>query len=141
MRTQFYKSAFLNSVLVILIVTIAVGLFLRLMRRAAERPQPIVKIDMQSLVFALKHYQADFDKYPSGGSSEILQALLGDNPEKRVFLTIGARSSNNACQFIDPWGTPYEIHVESTNHVIVRSAGKNRSFGDKDDVTMSTSNR
>jgi len=135
-----YKKAFLNSVLFILIATVAVGLILPLMRGPAEGIL-IVKTEMQSLLSALQFYQVEFDRYPSGGSSEILQALLGNNPKKRVFLSIGARSTNNTGQFVDPWGTPYEIRVESNNHVIVRSAGKNRSFGDKDDVTMSTSHR
>jgi hypothetical protein len=42
---------------------------------------------------------------------------------------------------LDPCGTPYEIAFESTNYVMIRCAGKTRSFGDKDDVTMSTSHR
>ncbi len=131
-----YKKAFLGSVLVILLATIAAGLFLPLMRR-----QAIVKLEMQSLLNALQFYQAEYDSYPSGSSSKILQALLGNNPKKRVFLSIGARSTNNAGQFVDPWGTPYEIGVESTNLVMIRCAGKNRSFGDKDDMTVGTSRR
>src|SRR6266566_1011756 len=106
MRTEFYKKAFLNSVLFILIATVAVGLILPLMRRPAEGI-PIVKTEMQSLLAALQYYQAEFDKYPSGSSSEILQVLLGNNPKKRAFLSLEARSTNNAGQFVDPWGTPY----------------------------------
>jgi hypothetical protein len=56
----------------------------------------------------------------------------------KVFLSIPARSTNNAGQLIDPWGTPYEIIFEPTNYVTIRSAGKNKTFGDEDDVTMNT---
>ena len=103
---------------------------------------PLVKLEMQSLLNALQLYQAEFNKYPSGSPSEIAQALLGNNPKKHVFLGgFLGRSTNNAGQFVDPWGTPYEITVESTNHIVLRCAGKNRAFGDKDDVTMDTSQR
>jgi hypothetical protein len=112
-----------------------------LSRRHREKPEPKVQIEMRSLLGALRHYEADYDKYPSGDSPEILQALLGSNPRMIVLLTIPPRSTNNAGQFVDPWGTPYEIAFESTNHVTIRSAGNNRTFGDKDDVTMSTSRR
>jgi hypothetical protein len=141
MRTVNYKRASLGSVLVILILTIVAGLFLPLRSRPVEG-MPLVKLEMQSLLNAVQLYQAEYDKYPSGSSSEISQALLGNHKKKHVFLsTFRARSTNKAGQFVDPWGTPYEIAFESTNCVMIRCAGKNRSFGDKDDVTMSTSLR
>jgi type II secretory pathway pseudopilin PulG len=138
MRTVSYKKPFQASVLVVLIATIGIGLVAPLVSRRREGIAN-ERIEMQSLLNALHYYQAEFDKYPSGSSSEILQALLGNNPKKRVLLE--TRSTNNAGQFVDPWGTPYEITFESTNHVMIRSAGKNRSFGDKDDVTAGTSRR
>ena len=141
MQRVNYKKAIASSVLIILILTILVGLFLPLKSRPLEGI-PIVKLEMQSLLNALQFYQAEYDRYPSGSSSEIAQALSGNNPKKHVFLSLfRARSTNNAGQFVDPWGTPYEISVESTNHVVIRCAGKNRIFGDKDDVTVDTSGR
>ena len=88
----------------------------------------------------MQAYQAEFDKYPSGSLAEIVQALVGNNPRKRVFLLTG-RSTNSAGQFVDPWGTPYEITVESNKHVMIRCAGKSRVFGDKDDWTKDLSHR
>ena len=94
---------------------------------------------MRILLGALRYYEAEYDQYPPGSSSEILQVLVGNNPKKKVFLSIPERFTNSTGEFIDPWGTPYRILFESTNHVTIQSAGKNRIFGDHDDVTMSTS--
>ena len=103
-----------------------------------ERGVPLVKIEMRSLLGALRYYEAEYDQYPTGSSSEILQALLGNNPKKKVFLNIPERSANNTGEFVDPWATPYRIIFESTNRVTIQSAGKNRIFGDNDDVRIST---
>ena len=133
-----FKKAFLAIVLVILIATIVAAFCLPLSTRRVDG-MPIVKLELQSLLNAVQLYQAEFYKYPSGNPSEISQAILGKNPKKHVFLS--NFRTNNAGQCIDPWRTPYEITVESTNRVMIRSAGKNRSFGDKDDLTLGTSLR
>src|SRR6267378_5847620 len=128
----------LICVLVGLIIILVVPI---LMPRWGHRETgvPLVKIEMRSLLGALQYYEAEYDEYPSGSSSGILQALLGNNPKKKVFLSIPERSTNNTGEFVDPWRTPYRIIVESTNRVTIQSAGMNRIFGDNDDVTMSTS--
>ena len=128
----------LICVLVGLIIFLAVPILLPRWGHR-ERGEPLVKIEMRSLLGALQYYEAEYDEYPSGSSSGILQALLGNNPKKKVFLSIPERSTNNTGEFVDPWRTPYRIIVESTNRVTIQSAGMNRIFGDNDDITMSTS--
>ena len=102
-----------------------------------EKGVPLVKIEMRSLLGALQYYETEYDKYPSGSSSEMLHVLRGNNPKKKVFLSIPERSTDKTGEFVDPWGTPYRIIIESTNGVTIQSAGKNRIFGDNDDVIMS----
>jgi hypothetical protein len=63
--------------------------------------------------------------------------LSGDNPLKITFFVSGAWNTNSSGEFVDPWQTPYKLTVESTNRVTIRSAGKNKVFGDDDDVEMS----
>lgn len=109
--------------------------------RGPRHGEPKVKIEMHAFAQALKMYHVEYDCFPSGNSSGILQTLLGSNPRKTIFINIPARSTNNAGQFVDPWGTPYEIAFESTNRVTIRSVGNNKTFGDKDDVTMSAAHR
>ena len=95
------------------------------------RVEPLVKIEMRNILAALQYYEAEYDQYPPGSSSEILQVLVGNNPKKKAFLNIPERSTNSAGEFVDPWRTPYRIIIESTNRVTIQSAGKNRIFGDK----------
>jgi len=136
MEMHFSRAILVCALLVVVIFLVALILSPR-----RERPEPKVQIEMRSLLGALQYYQAEYGKYPSGNSSEILKALLGNNPKMKLFLVVPARSTNSTGQFIDPWGTPYEIIFEPTNRVTIRSAGENKTFGDKDDVTMKTSGR
>jgi hypothetical protein len=136
MEMHFSRAILVCAILVVVIFLIAPILLPR-----REKPEPKVQIEMRSLLGALQYYQAEYGKYPSGNSAGILQALLGNNPKMQPFLVVPARSTNSTGQFIDPWGTPYEIVLESANHVTIRSAGENKTFGDKDDVTMKTSGR
>jgi len=94
-----------------------------------------VKIDVVNLKAALQQYHAEYGALPGGNSSQILTVLRGENPWKICFFTAPPRSINPSGEFIDPWGTPYYIGYASTSRVFVRSAGKNKIFGDKDDIT------
>lgn len=103
-----------------------------------DRGYPKTQVDMASLRNALQSYQACYDKYPLGGSSEILAALRGGNPRTVVFLYVSGSDTNASGEFVDPWQTPYQIVFDSTNHFTIRSAGKNKRFGDDDDFKLSS---
>ena len=47
-------------------------------------------------------------------------------------------SINQAGEFLDPWGTPYAINFTSTNSFVISSAGKNKVFGDADDIVFNS---
>ena len=135
-----HKRTFLYLVLLFMIGGIVAVFLIPLMRKPPEPREP-ARIGMQNLLHSLQFYQVEYGRYPSGDSSEISKALLGSNPKKIVFLNVYARSTNSTGQFVDPWGTPYEIAFGSNNHVTIRSAGQNKILGDADDVAMSTSHR
>ena len=44
--------------------------------------------------------------------------------------------TNSQGEMLDPWRTPYRIEAHARANFIVRSAGKNREFGDKDDIVF-----
>jgi len=94
-------------------------------------------MEIRSFVTVMESYKDEFGTYPTGDNSTIFGALRGNNPKKLVFLKVHPRSISADGAFVDPWKTPYEIKVSSTNSVSVRSAGKNKRFGDADDVTNS----
>ncbi len=87
----------------------------------------------------MENYRGKFGSYPSGGNAQIMNALMGSNPEKFMFIELGVHSTNRSGEFIDPWRTPYRITLDGTNGVVIRSAGINKIFGDKDDITITRS--
>ena len=83
----------------------------------------------------MKAYQRTYGEFPSGDNATILDTLRRGNPRKLIFLDLHPRSIHATGAFVDPWQTPYEVKIHSTNSVSIRSAGKNKRFGDADDVT------
>jgi hypothetical protein len=109
-------------------------------RSAAEQGQ-IMRVRIQFAEF-LEATQAYRDKYgllPEGTASEIVAALTGDNPEKRVFWEVSSEQTNQLGQLIDPWGSPWEIWHVGKDRMEARSAGPNRRLGDHDDLVASQS--
>lgn len=94
------------------------------------------KVQMNSVLDALRSYQAAYNSFPTGTQSAIVQCLTGNNPQQIHFLYVGTPLERDG-QFRDPWETPYRITFESTNRITIRSAGENRLFGDKDDLELS----
>ena len=96
-------------------------------------------MEMAGIRAAIEQYEATYAAYPIGEPAFVLKKLVGDNPNKIVFLNISPKSTNSAGRYVDPWGTPYEFMFDSTNRVTLRSPGKNKVLGDEDDVITSNS--
>jgi hypothetical protein len=97
----------------------------------------VSRMDIFSFVTAMESYKDAYGTYPTGDNPTVFGALRGNNPKKLIFLDVHPRSISADGAFVDPWQTPYEITIRSTNSVSIRSAGKNKRFGDADDVTNS----
>jgi hypothetical protein len=95
------------------------------------------RMQMYQLALAMEGFREKFGTYPTGDTAAVLRALRGTNSEKMVFLSVSSNSVDSAGRLLDPWGTPFEIVVTSTNRVLIRCAGKNKRFGDEDDETNS----
>src|SRR5438552_1279798 len=113
----------------------AINGLLYLVDSSPDYSNRIVEVEVDGLMAALQQYHMEFKAFPPGDSVEIQKALQGGNPRGLPFFQAGSRSLNNKGELLDPWGTPYRFTFSSTNRVVVTSAGKNRIFGDKDDVT------
>jgi hypothetical protein len=77
---------------------------------------------LRRLKAEIVNYKYEFGSYPIGDYAQVLKKLFGDDPQKIEFLRV------------DPWGTPYAINFLSTNSFIISSAGKDKKFGDTDDI-------
>lgn len=104
-------------------------------RGRPKRPRALT--DMRNLRAALIQYHAEFGEYPSGENSDILKILSGENSKKIKLFNVNPKSVNSRGEFLDPWKTPYEIKIVEQTNCTISSAGPNRVFGDKDDLTNS----
>ncbi|MBA4147289.1 MAG: type II secretion system protein GspG [Verrucomicrobia bacterium] len=90
---------------------------------------------MNSIRTAIEQYKAEYSVYPQATPENLLKVLRGENaegknPRKIAFLTWNMDSNH----MVDPWNTPYQIEFINSDSVLIKSAGKNRVFGDADDI-------
>jgi hypothetical protein len=62
----------------------------------------------------------------------VLNSLLATNQNHFWFDT------NISGEVVDIWQTPYQIELAGRTNFIIRSAGKDRKFGDKDDIIFNS---
>jgi len=102
----------------------------------------ITQTRAEALLRGLEAFERDFGNYPTGNIASVVNALVGVNPQKRSYLQTDGRSPsaiNEKTQLVDAWGVLFEIDFAETNSPIVRSAGRNKMFGDADDLHFSHS--
>jgi hypothetical protein len=95
------------------------------------------QLEIAELIFSLNHYKSAYGDYPSGENSNIVSVLAGNNPQKIVFLNF-RRTSEHPNEMTDPWGTPYQIQFLQQTNFVIRSAGKDKIFGDADDIIFNS---
>jgi hypothetical protein len=95
------------------------------------------RLEIGDLNYSLNHYQSVYGVFPTGENSNIVSVLAGDNSQKVVFLNF-RRTSEHPNEMVDPWGTPYQIDFFQQTNFVIRSAGKNRKFGDADDIVFNS---
>ena len=89
-----------------------------------------------ALSVALQSYYSAFEKYPTGTDVQIFNALRGKNPRNFVFFDVGSRGVGTNGELLDPWKTPYRIEFIAQTNFVIRSAGPDQKFGDKDDIVF-----
>jgi hypothetical protein len=96
----------------------------------------------EALLRGLETFERDFGNYPTGNNVSIVNALVRADPKKRSYLQTDGRSPsaiNEQTQLVDAWGIPFQVDFQGTNSPMVRSAGRNKVFGDADDLNFSHS--
>ena len=96
----------------------------------------IASVEVERLAGAMEHFRLGTSSYPTGDNRTIINALMGTNFMQKTFLFLHPRSLDSNGDYLDPWQSPYEVRVISTNSISVRSAGGNRKFGDEDDIRL-----
>jgi hypothetical protein len=93
---------------------------------------------MWMLQAEIGNYKYEFGSYPTGDCAQVFKQLFGDNSKKIEFLRPQNTSAKQAGEFLDPWGRPYSIVFSSTNSFVISSAGKDKIFGDQDDIIFNS---
>jgi hypothetical protein len=68
------------------------------------------------------------------------RAGAGDGMNDLVFHPVSRADAdckvrtNGLGEFVDVWGTPYEVRSEGPGRLAIRSAGADGQFGDADDI-------
>ncbi len=128
-RSWMYWTAGALLVLIVLLGVVAPG-WLRHWRAAHDVAEISVALDL---------YRMTYGKYPLGTKADLCGILLGINIDRQnareiQFLEAKPAEINQDGEFIDPWGSPYEIQVGDT--VLIYSCGPNRidDRGGHDDI-------
>ncbi|HVU07020.1 MAG TPA: hypothetical protein VHG89_00590 [Verrucomicrobiae bacterium] len=129
--------------LTFLFLLVVIGLIVNLSSHRKEKAQIIiVRSDETQIIIALKAYSNSYGVLPIGDAESIERILIGENlqgknPQKTAFLNF-IWQSEHPNGMIDPWGTPYQIEFLQQTNFVIRSAGRNRKFGDKDDIIFNS---
>ena len=92
--------------------------------------------DIARLSLACHEYLIDYGTNPTGDLAALVAQLKGDNPHHKAYMEFPSKKVNKRGEFIDPWGSPFEVSFDPTNgEACIRSAGRDKQFGDKDDIT------
>ena len=101
-----------------------------------------IKIDESQIAGALEMYSNVYGAFPPGNAESIERILSGEDLNgknlKKIQFFIFKRSIEHSNEMTDPWGTPYAINFLSTNSFVISSAGKNKIFGDADDIVFNS---
>lgn len=107
---------------------VAIGRQLHSQEASAEED-----LDYLEQIFGL--YRLSFQLNPVAGDNQmIMEALLGNNPEKLVVFPSDHPSLDATGQLLDRWGTPYFFHALSGTKMEIFSAGPDREFNTSDDI-------
>jgi hypothetical protein len=128
------RTLLLFAVIAFLSLTIAVPVFMVLGVYKAGAIASHAQHDMLRIEWSIEAYHDEYRNYPTGDNAAVFSTLQGSNANRVVFLQVKPWQINSDGQFVDPWGTPYDISVSTNENLRIRSAGPNGRFGDSDDM-------
>lgn len=95
-----------------------------------------VLVEAKKFRDALITYSNVFGNIPTQEVPAIIATLTGQNPSNIVFIDLDPGHFDGFGRYTDYWRTPYRIELTDKNFLIFCSAGRNRTFGDGDDIIV-----
>ena len=106
-------------------------------RRVRQNVQKMrVLVEATKFRDALIAYSNYFGNYPATEVSAMIATLTGQNPSNIVFIDLDPKNIDAVGQYMDYWRTPYRIGLTDKHSLILCSAGRNRTFGDEDEIVV-----
>lgn len=85
---------------------------------------------------AATEFHEEIGEHPTGNCAAVAAALLGENAKRKSYLRPEFRNFlDETGEVMDSWKRPFRVDRQAEGAVRLRSAGKNGSFDDEDDVT------
>lgn len=94
----------------------------------------MIEIDQVNLM--IRDYRTLAGENPVGTNSEIMAAVMGNNPKQAKLGPPAGVKLNEKGELIDRWGTPYFFHQLSGDHMEIRSAGPDKIMWTQDDPVI-----
>jgi hypothetical protein len=106
--------------------------------RYGKRPAQNVatRSEIRQLDLLLDEYIKANGTLPAGDNVSIVTALAAMHTNEQVLLPFWKTNAQGAA--VDVWETPLQIQTVGTTNFSIRSAGKNKKFGDKDDIIFNS---
>ena len=119
------------------VVTVLIGLLMPARSYSGPGRMGITRSRAQALLIGIIIYKDEFGSYPIGINAVVTKSLRGENLKHKMFANFDGRSPqaiNQSGQCVDGWGTPFQIDLSATNSPVIRSAGRDKIFGNKNDI-------
>lgn len=98
--------------------------------------------DLRMVASVLERFWLRFknpDLLRVGSNEEIMESLLGENPDGILFVSIDNEYLDTDGRLLDRWGTPLFFHSESMTRIEIRSSGPDRDRFTEDDILVQAS--
>lgn len=92
------------------------------------------RMELRALAELWKQERPGFTGLPLSTNGALQVALFGD--EEKTKLSNFPYRTNSQGELLDFWKTPFQFEKLGLTNVIIRSAGPNQRFGNKDDIVF-----
>ena len=112
-------------------LSLAAVVFLPKSNAAKKARVTITRAWEREIAVILKQRAAESGELTSLDNQSIAQGVFGTNSLQPDRL-------NSEGELLDYWKTPFQIEIAAPTNFIIRSAGPNRKFDDKDDIVFNS---
>jgi len=100
-----------------------------------NQPEVSPQQDLSILKTIFRQYRTAYRENPTGNHDQILERLLGNNPNGIAFIPPNHPAIRGG-MLHDRWGTPFYFHQISETTVEIRSAGPDGRHWNSDDIVL-----